>query len=223
MADWRRQNTGSDEAVDDFDDFDPTPYGGGYDLVLTFGRPIPPSEETCYPPNDNSSSGSGVDYERPNYSGSARPSAYGYEGQPASDEGYGGYGRRPKPQAEQLHEEYGYGRRPQQEEAYEEQRPYGFEGDRRPQYGHGGEERPSEYDSGYDRRSEVQSYGYGDEERSRPKPYRQEQSYDREGGNDVSEGSQEYGRSVSSEYGHEERPRYGRQGDKDYGHRSSVS
>ncbi|CAA6659759.1 unnamed protein product [Spirodela intermedia] len=205
MAEWRRHDIGSDEAVDDFDDFDPTPYGGGYDLVLTFGRPIPPSDETCYPPNAaNSSSDTGVDYERPNYSGSARPSSYRYESQPASDEGYGGYGRRP-----------------QQEEAYEEQRPYSFEGDPRPQYGYGGQGRPSEYDSSYGRRSEEQSHGYGDEERSRSKPYRQEQSYDYEGGNYESEGRQEYGRSGSGEYGYGERPRYGQRGDEDYGRRNS--
>ncbi|KAF2305030.1 hypothetical protein GH714_001175 [Hevea brasiliensis] len=32
----------------DFEDYDPTPYGGGYDLTLTYGKPLPPSAETCY-------------------------------------------------------------------------------------------------------------------------------------------------------------------------------
>ncbi|CAH8251938.1 unnamed protein product [Arabidopsis lyrata] len=33
----------------EFDDYDPTPYGGGYDVVATYGKPLPPSVETCYP------------------------------------------------------------------------------------------------------------------------------------------------------------------------------
>lgn len=33
----------------DFEEYDPTPYGGGYDPSLTYGKPLPPSAETCYP------------------------------------------------------------------------------------------------------------------------------------------------------------------------------
>ncbi|EOA38039.1 hypothetical protein CARUB_v10009508mg [Capsella rubella] len=33
----------------EFDDYDPTPYGGGYDAVATYGKPLPPSVDTCYP------------------------------------------------------------------------------------------------------------------------------------------------------------------------------
>ncbi|KAF7802749.1 uncharacterized protein G2W53_041860 [Senna tora] len=33
----------------DFDEYDPTPYGGGYDIVQTYGKPLPPSIETCHP------------------------------------------------------------------------------------------------------------------------------------------------------------------------------
>jgi len=33
----------------EFDEYDPTPYGGGYDVVATYGKPLPPSVETCYP------------------------------------------------------------------------------------------------------------------------------------------------------------------------------
>ncbi|VVA90963.1 unnamed protein product [Arabis nemorensis] len=33
----------------EFDDYDPTPYGGGYDIVATYGKPLPQSVETCYP------------------------------------------------------------------------------------------------------------------------------------------------------------------------------
>ncbi|XP_002518589.2 uncharacterized protein LOC8267431 [Ricinus communis] len=32
-----------------FEECDPTPYGGGYDQSLTYGKPLPPSDETCYP------------------------------------------------------------------------------------------------------------------------------------------------------------------------------
>ncbi|KAI4296540.1 hypothetical protein L6164_036490 [Bauhinia variegata] len=33
----------------EFEEYDPTPYGGGYDLADTYGKPLPPSEEICYP------------------------------------------------------------------------------------------------------------------------------------------------------------------------------
>ncbi|KFK43424.1 hypothetical protein AALP_AA1G124000 [Arabis alpina] len=33
----------------EFDDYDPTPYGGGYDIVATYGKPLPQSVVTCYP------------------------------------------------------------------------------------------------------------------------------------------------------------------------------
>lgn len=33
----------------EFEDYDPTPYGGGYDPIETYGKPLPPSKETCYP------------------------------------------------------------------------------------------------------------------------------------------------------------------------------
>lgn len=32
-----------------FEEYDPTPYGGGYDLAQTYGKPLPPSDEICYP------------------------------------------------------------------------------------------------------------------------------------------------------------------------------
>ncbi|XP_016716828.2 uncharacterized protein At5g39570 isoform X2 [Gossypium hirsutum] len=43
----------------EFEEYDPTPYGGGYDLDATYGKPLPPSEGICYPrssgdPNDQS-------------------------------------------------------------------------------------------------------------------------------------------------------------------------
>lgn len=39
-----------DEDDDDFfRDFNPHPYRGGYDLATTFGTPLPPSSNICYP------------------------------------------------------------------------------------------------------------------------------------------------------------------------------
>lgn len=40
----------------DFEEYDPTPYGGGYDLARTYGEPLPPSEATCYPRSSQDSS-----------------------------------------------------------------------------------------------------------------------------------------------------------------------
>lgn len=39
----------------DFEEYDPTPYDGGYDICQTYGKPLPPSNEICYPPNSSSS------------------------------------------------------------------------------------------------------------------------------------------------------------------------
>lgn len=47
----------------DFEEYDPTPYGGGYDIAQTYGKPLPPSEKTCYPrstPHINGPSFNGV-------------------------------------------------------------------------------------------------------------------------------------------------------------------
>ncbi|XP_024982405.1 titin [Cynara cardunculus var. scolymus] len=33
----------------EFEEYDPTPYGGGYDIVSVYGKPLPPSDKTCYP------------------------------------------------------------------------------------------------------------------------------------------------------------------------------
>ncbi|XP_022680324.1 uncharacterized protein At5g39570 isoform X3 [Setaria italica] len=41
----------ADEYLDDdeFDDYNPHPYAGGYDISATYGSPLPPSPATCYP------------------------------------------------------------------------------------------------------------------------------------------------------------------------------
>lgn len=154
------ERRGDDEDVDDFDEYDPTPYGGGYDLVLTFGRPLPPSEEICYPP---CSSSTGIDYERPNYSSSQ--AAYADE---ADFEGRYGYSR-PKPPSD-----------PASEEGYRRPAPnYGFQpGMNRP--GYGGSEYGHEESEELGGRPKREEYGfesgrpghYGDDH---PPPRRQEE------------------------------------------------
>ncbi|XP_047070741.1 uncharacterized protein At5g39570-like [Lolium rigidum] len=43
--------TPDDDQVDDdeYYEYNPHPYGGGYDISATYGAPIPPSPSTCYP------------------------------------------------------------------------------------------------------------------------------------------------------------------------------
>ncbi|KAH0712815.1 hypothetical protein KY290_008939 [Solanum tuberosum] len=145
----------------EFDEYDPTPYGGGYDIALTYGRPLPPSEETCYQP---SSASDEFDYDRPQYTSYAEPSAYGDE---ALDNEYQSYSR-PKPRPTPSY-------RPSEEShTYEQpQADYGFQpGVNRPggesEYGRKSEyeEEPTpEYGSGYGRKSEYEEpkpqYGSG--------------------------------------------------------------
>ncbi|WCJ42934.1 hypothetical protein M5689_023710 [Euphorbia peplus] len=35
--------------TENFEEYDTTPYGGGYNLNLTYGNPLPPSDDICYP------------------------------------------------------------------------------------------------------------------------------------------------------------------------------
>ncbi|KAL9686473.1 hypothetical protein QQ045_023933 [Rhodiola kirilowii] len=173
-----------DEDVDDFDEFDPTPYGGGYDIHLTYGRLIEPSEETCY--QISSGGDDTVDYDRPNYSSQSEPSAYADEvldneyssysrpkhgrGRPPAASGGPGpaYGFQPGMNRPGYGEEEfgsGYGRKPEYEEPppppfrseYEERPPpvAEFEG-RRPGYGGGEEEEP------------PRRHGYGGGEEEEP-------------------------------------------------------
>jgi len=66
--------TNDDDEVDDFKDYDPMPYSGGYDITVTYGRSLPPSDETCYPLS--SRSGDAFEYQRPVFSTNHEPSAY---------------------------------------------------------------------------------------------------------------------------------------------------
>ncbi|CAH9130868.1 unnamed protein product [Cuscuta epithymum] len=38
-----------DEEDTDFDEYDPDPYSGGYDISQTYGKPLPASDRICYP------------------------------------------------------------------------------------------------------------------------------------------------------------------------------
>lgn len=63
------------DVVDDteYEEYDPTPYGGGYDPTLTYGRPLAPSDETCYPRSDQESNVPSFD----NFFFDSIPSPYG--------------------------------------------------------------------------------------------------------------------------------------------------
>ncbi|XP_027105079.1 uncharacterized protein [Coffea arabica] len=57
----------------EWDEYDPTPYGGGYDQTQTYGKPLPPSDAICYPrssPQPNGELLGGFSY-------ASTPSAYG--------------------------------------------------------------------------------------------------------------------------------------------------
>jgi hypothetical protein len=84
------------DEVADFDEYDPTPYGGGYDIALTFGRTLPPSDETCYPIS------------------TATTSSSSYESHGAADQ------HRRRPQEQESHGSAGYGRRPHAQEDKDE-------------------------------------------------------------------------------------------------------
>lgn len=57
----------------EFEEYDPTPYGGGYDPSLTYGKPLPPSDEICHPRSLPEPNGVSSD----NFSYASIPSPYG--------------------------------------------------------------------------------------------------------------------------------------------------
>lgn len=149
---------GRADEVADFDEYDPTPYNGGYDIALTFGRPLPPSEETCYPISTSSSSS----YDRPQqHSGQGYDAAADHRRRPHAEESHGsagGYARRPQPHEEETHGSVaagygGYGRKghgdDDDEQGYRKPKPAAYRdddeqgyrkpkptyGDERPTYG----------------------------------------------------------------------------------------
>lgn len=56
-----------------WDEYDPTPYGGGYDQTQTYGKPLPPSDAICYPRSIPQPNGELLD----GFSYASIPSAYG--------------------------------------------------------------------------------------------------------------------------------------------------
>ncbi|KAF2299419.1 hypothetical protein GH714_031885 [Hevea brasiliensis] len=65
--------TRNKDDINCFNEYNPRPYIGGYDMALTYGRPISASEETCYP---RSSSANEIDYDYPDFTWYVEPSAY---------------------------------------------------------------------------------------------------------------------------------------------------
>lgn len=114
----------SDFNEDAFLEYDPTPYDGGFDIALTYGKPLPPSDAICYPRSDwnpNSknlkefSYGSviapygqqPVDHEKPQNSGGLaehheedKPSNAGNEEDKPSNAGNGSWLSNPVPGSE---------------------------------------------------------------------------------------------------------------------------
>ncbi|CAH2044970.1 unnamed protein product [Thlaspi arvense] len=141
-----------DDEVDDFTEYDPTPYSGGYDIAVTYGRSIPPSDETCYPLS--SRSGDAFEYQRPVFSSNHDPSAYGDQ---ALNTEYSSYARpktRPGGQGgAHVEGEHG-GRKPEHGGS-------GSDFGRKPNSGYGGRtevEYGRKPESGYGGRTEVE-YG----------------------------------------------------------------
>lgn len=59
--------------VPEFEEYDPTPYDGGYDQAMTYGKPLPPSDLTCYPRSLPQSDAPSLE----NFSFDSIPSPYG--------------------------------------------------------------------------------------------------------------------------------------------------
>ena len=166
------------DAVDDFDEYDPTPYGGGYDQAIAYGRPNSPSEETCYPPaqaSDHSSShhfsygsesspygAQRIDEDRPTY-GSGSTHSYEESAPQTYGSGYGSGGGssyeshgRPKPQPA-----YGFQPNPDADQ-YSERPPQRFGGEEEDRPSYGRQEPQQGYGGRWNKPQEDQS-GYADE------------------------------------------------------------
>ncbi|KAM1887723.1 hypothetical protein ACFX13_045931 [Malus domestica] len=66
----------TNDGADMFDEYDPTPYEGGYDMGLTYGRPLQPTEKTCY---RHSSGSASDDSNEPEFPSCKESSAYDEE------------------------------------------------------------------------------------------------------------------------------------------------
>ncbi|TMW91841.1 hypothetical protein EJD97_013825 [Solanum chilense] len=192
--------------VPEFDEYDETPYGGGYDIKVTYGNPIPPSEETCYPLSSESDD---FDHDRPHYASSAEPSAYGDE---ALDNEYQNYSK-PKTRPS----------RSRHEDGDEDENPRRKPGMNRPSGGgYGGEseyneqsseynEPSSDYRSGYGRKNDDDEYG----SRQRRKSEDEEENTDYGSGYGRRQTDSEYGSGYGRNNEHEENSGYGRKTDSD--------
>ncbi|KAG8643508.1 hypothetical protein MANES_11G043001v8 [Manihot esculenta] len=172
------------EDVNDFDEYDPTKYESGYDIAMTYGHPIPPSEETCYP---NSSSADEIFYNPPHFTSDTVPSAYTDDRlqeeytsyarpkprpRPACAFNFGGapggevfVAARPQPTyvlqpgRTMAGSDYGsgsYDRRPDYEKPLSEEYGSGYGRRRDYEYGYSGYGRRTEYE-----RQHISEYGYG--------------------------------------------------------------
>ncbi|CAI9783879.1 unnamed protein product [Fraxinus pennsylvanica] len=63
----------STSLIQEFDDYDPTPYNGGYDPSKTYGSSLRPSDEICHPRSMPQSDGAALE----GFSYSSIPSPYG--------------------------------------------------------------------------------------------------------------------------------------------------
>ncbi|KAD4887975.1 hypothetical protein E3N88_20048 [Mikania micrantha] len=181
-----RFNPNEDEDVDDFDEHDPTPYGGGYDIALTYGRPLPPSDETCY---------------RPSASASGRGGGSGY-GKRNDDEPTSGYGRRPEHGSGGYGSEYGSGHpRRNETEGNEE----GYAGGGRKTYGHS-DHTYGRNDDGSNRRP---THGHrNDDDDRRPRYGRNNDNDDDDDDNDGYRGRKNYGDDDDEDNDRPRRNRY---------------
>lgn len=59
--------------IDEYDEYDTTPYGGGYDPSATYGSPLLPSDQICYPRSTSQSEGAALE----GLSYNSIPSPYG--------------------------------------------------------------------------------------------------------------------------------------------------
>ncbi|KAM0945837.1 putative PLD-regulated protein1 [Dioscorea sansibarensis] len=248
MAPFWGGRSREDEAVDDFDDYDPTPYGGGYDLALTYGRPLPPSEEICH----SVSSSETIDYERPHFSSGSTPSVYeceydygdryGQASQAKPQPAYGvqpvqggggsvGYGGGGHP-GYGGQSEYGSGYGSEQGSGYGG-RPGGEEGYGPGYGGRGGRQEEEGYGSGYGgRQSRQEDEGYGSGYGRKPshqkegygsgyggRPSRQDDEGYRSGYGGRSQQEEQENPSYGFGYGRDEPQRYGEEeGGRRHGH-----
>ncbi|KAK6913292.1 hypothetical protein RJ641_022893 [Dillenia turbinata] len=203
---------GEDEDVDDFDEYDPNPYSGGYDMALTYGRPLPPSEETCYSLTE-STSGEDFDYDRPQYSDYSEPAAYADNALETEYSSYAKYKPRPgsgpqfgAPHPPDLHRPgyggslYGSGRTDQDDSGY----------GRRPSYG------DSEYDAPPPHPPRRQSY-VEPEEYDAPPPPRPSYGRPSFGGSEYDPPPRRHNYGESEDYDAPPPPRPSYGGESEYG------